>query len=94
MTSDTAAHTPGPWEIMQTRHGWTICNPDEGWSVCSLPDDEPTHEANAAFIVCAVNNHTGLLAALKDAANRLRGAGMLAAEDEILVALSKAGAGQ
>jgi hypothetical protein len=58
-------HTPGPWEIMLTAHGHTIVSREHGWSVASLPDYDPTHEANAAFIVKAVNAHDELVAALK-----------------------------
>jgi hypothetical protein len=58
-------HTPGPREIMLTAHGHTIVSREHGWSVASLPDYDPTHEANAAFIVKAVNAHDELVAALR-----------------------------
>ena len=69
-------HTPIPWEI----HAWAddhnsvrICQPDHSTERGCLPvaeaeilgRDREEAEANAAFIVRAVNNHTQLLAALE-----------------------------
>jgi len=73
----TTAHTPTPWEL----HGdgsLRICRPHALDPKGCRPVAEaeilgqlrPEAEANAAFIVRAVNNHESLVAALK--ANALR----------------------
>ncbi len=69
-------HTPIPWEI----HAWAdghnsvrICQPDHSTERGCLPvaeaeilgRDREEAEANAAFIVRAVNNHAKLLKALE-----------------------------
>lgn len=46
-------HTPGPWEVMATRHGHTIYSADAAWSITSLPDDHPQHAVNARLIAAA-----------------------------------------
>jgi hypothetical protein len=80
-------HTKGHWRV--TRHNGlphAIVADDEGMgsvpiATIHLAND---HEANAALMAAAPD----LLEALEDAANRLRGAGMLSATDEILAVIS------
>ena len=67
------AHTPIPWEVtasLQTsenHRGWRIDG--GGWAIGQVfPHTEngsPMQEANAAFIVKAVNNHEELVEALR-----------------------------
>lgn len=63
-----ADHTPTPWEVFDNGRLLVIA-PGAGWSVfeieASHQPDRPTHEANAAFIVRAVNAHDDLVKALR-----------------------------
>lgn len=74
-------HTPTPWRVEEgTDLIWGACNPDDrssygmGYSIVEgkLPSWKPykpdyeEREANAAFIVKAVNNHEALVKALQD----------------------------
>jgi hypothetical protein len=102
----TAKHTPGPWSVPHFARpdvgcecGYVLtdgytgavatvhCSHETGenWSNGDNPRfDEAV--ANAHLIAAAPD----LLASLKDAAKRLKGAGMLADDDEILGAIARA----
>ncbi len=89
-------HTPGPWEAIPpsergTGHNWTIragrdiCVAESGRWLHSDPHTES--KANAQLIAAAPD----LLAAAVDAENRLRGAGMIGGEDDLVCrAIAKA----
>lgn len=76
-----ADHTPTPWRVEEgTDLIWGACNPDDmstygmGYSIVqgksgSWGDRKPgmdEREANAAFIVKAVNSHDALVKSLQD----------------------------
>lgn len=68
-----AAHTPTPWEVTPTLGKLAITRPHTTAgiafdSICHMDSsDDIDPEANAAFIVKAVNSHEELLKALKKA---------------------------
>ena len=62
-------HTPTPWKVCKWNQTLTISNGDEDGIAFINPHDEKivlkdVDNANAAFIVRAVNNHEALLEAL------------------------------
>jgi hypothetical protein len=74
MTSPkTAQRTPGPWAATM-RAGeptdWVVYVPGTPLEICQMfhdgTEDNEEGEANAAFIVKAVNNHDALVEALRD----------------------------
>ena len=79
--SGEARHTPLPWELHAEGAGYNsvqACQPDSSERGCCpivesfvLGRTREEAEANAAFIVRAVNNHEALLAALKFCRNVL-----------------------
>lgn len=80
-TQPETKHTPTPWhincaEIMSHDNQFIICDPYAGRAnriqgdrLAMLPIDE--REANAAFIVRAVNGFDALITHLKECANEL-----------------------
>jgi len=61
-------HTPTPWTVQQSDHvGGLLIKPVPGQVVAQC-DEGSEMEANAAFIVRAVNAHDDLVAALKNCA--------------------------
>jgi len=72
-------HTKLPWKLKDTRYGMFI-DCEKNYCVASTTDrSDQSNDANAAFIVKAVNNHytlteqrDELLAALKDCVDDMR----------------------
>lgn len=68
-----AGHTPTPWNLDSDDIGMWInaeCNPIPLAKMCTK-NNAHSHEANAAFIVRAVNSHDALVGALEDAKQAL-----------------------
>lgn len=66
MSGREAVHTATPWEAEPNggRGGWIRGRSGE-WSALACGDDNTTAQANASFIVRAVNSHDALVEALK-----------------------------
>lgn len=68
---ETQTHTPTPWKLDDTRPMVYVMGAD-GETIASF-DRRSIEEANAAFIVRAVNAHEELLFACKEAADAIYG---------------------
>lgn len=64
-------HTPTPWKVISEHPGQYTILPaksakfPDAWTIAYIRDFQKEDEANAAFIIRAVNNHTALVAALE-----------------------------
>lgn len=73
----TPSHTPLPWHIELDLHGYSIWGGrtsreiDRVANLCGDKDFDHIANANAAFIVKAVNNYDQMLAALRKIADPL-----------------------
>ena len=65
-----STHTPIPWEVLPGPHagGLPIRGADRLITEVTGGSSYPEMQANAAFIIRAVNNHAQLLAALEEIA--------------------------
>lgn len=63
-------HTPTPWGVPDGGTQPTITTADESKHIATMADTGDEMEANAAFIVRAVNCHEALVAALKGLVER------------------------
>jgi hypothetical protein len=62
---DNAQHTPTPWHVSPLDSSrYMVCH-DDGFVIATVSPEGNRTLANAKFIVRAVNNHAGLLAALE-----------------------------
>jgi hypothetical protein len=68
MKTEDVTHTPLPWHA----DGRCIQAQDGNIGLLNLARDDRTSEANAAFIVRAVNSHQALVDALEEATEALR----------------------
>lgn len=65
--SNADKHVPVPWMIDRVNGKMYISSEAADWEVCTIGQDDNTiHQANAAFILRACNNHDALLAALEE----------------------------
>lgn len=77
-TSDEVGHTATPWFVYDEAKTVSAVNsPEDGGDiVCDAPEDATESmkrwDANAAFIVRAVNSHDSLVKALENAESALR----------------------
>lgn len=70
-------HTPGPWHLLGT--AGIAADTDPGWgSLATVWGKGPESEANAKFIVRAVNSHEALLEALEEVSTHLLAAQKIA----------------
>jgi hypothetical protein len=70
-TKEEVKHTPTPWSAELNDGTWDIRHANGTVAMLDKYDDE-TEQANAAFIVRAVNSHAALLEAAKEIVQDIR----------------------